>query len=302
MKVEHLIAQYLFLNKKVSLQEIGTFYLSDGVVMGEDDKWVMPENAVSFHFDLKAPADEGLVNFIVEKTRKIKPLATSDLESYTMLGKQFLNIGKPFVIKDLGVLLKNQLHQYEFSQGQTQPSKIESTETIIVEKEKSEAEIDFSSQKKTPEKKKLWLPVSLIVLFIVILAVVFLKFNSESDKDSQVDANEDTLVPVASVPVPKATDTLRTADTSHLQDSTIQAKPDSLFNVVIRVYNDKAIAQKWLANLSATPSGKGLILYTADSLIYKIAMPIKASLLDSAKVRDSLKLIFGKQPFVEIRK
>ncbi|MFN8244987.1 MAG: hypothetical protein U0T56_01200 [Ferruginibacter sp.] len=36
------------------------------------------------------------------KTRKIKPLATSDLESFTMLGKQFMNIGKPLILEGLG--------------------------------------------------------------------------------------------------------------------------------------------------------------------------------------------------------
>ena len=43
--------------------------------------------------------------------------ASADLDSYLVLGKQFLNIGKPFIIEGLGVLEKSQQGDYEFRQG-----------------------------------------------------------------------------------------------------------------------------------------------------------------------------------------
>src|SRR5258707_1269991 len=119
MKIEQLIVQYLYTNKKVTLQDIGVFHLSDSVnipVEHEKDA-ALPDNAISFEYNIKSVQDDGLIDFIVQQTRKIKPLATSDLESFTILGRQFMNIGKPLPIEGLGILQKNQHGEYEFIQG-----------------------------------------------------------------------------------------------------------------------------------------------------------------------------------------
>ena len=93
MKIEQLIVQHLYNSKKVTLQDIGTFTLSPDVVMPADNdkESSMPENAVRFEYNKKAVQDDELISYIVAQTRKIKPLATSDLESYSLLAKQFLN-------------------------------------------------------------------------------------------------------------------------------------------------------------------------------------------------------------------
>src|SRR6476619_97240 len=106
MKIEQLLVQHFYIAKQVTLQGIGTFTLSpDFIVPAETDKdIVLPENAVSFQYNPRATEDEALIDYIVQQTRKIKPLASADLESYLVLGKQFLNIGKPFKIEGVGIL------------------------------------------------------------------------------------------------------------------------------------------------------------------------------------------------------
>ena len=83
MKIEQLIVQHLYNNKIVTLQDIGSFVLSSSVLMPtESDKdGIMPDNAISFEYNAKAKEDESLIDFIVQQTRKIKPLATSGLVS-----------------------------------------------------------------------------------------------------------------------------------------------------------------------------------------------------------------------------
>ena len=54
----------------------------------------------------KPSEDNDLIDFIVQNTKKIKPLASADLDSFLTLGRQFLNIGKPFTIQNLGTLEK----------------------------------------------------------------------------------------------------------------------------------------------------------------------------------------------------
>src|SRR5438552_688645 len=56
MKTEHLIVQHLYSTKKVSLQEIGSFFLSDNIALPENDKDAqMPDNAIRFEYDIKTP-------------------------------------------------------------------------------------------------------------------------------------------------------------------------------------------------------------------------------------------------------
>ena len=109
MKLEHLLIQYFYTSKELSLQGIGKFLLSQDLVLPPDTEKevVMPENAIGFEFNIKATEDEGLISYIVENTKKIRPLASADLDSFLTLGKQFLNIGKPFKISNLEVVQKD---------------------------------------------------------------------------------------------------------------------------------------------------------------------------------------------------
>ena len=106
MKIEQLLVQHFYNAGEVTLQGMGTFTLSPDFVMPkEQDKDLeIPSNAILFQYNSKATEDDSLINYIVEQTRKMKALASADLDSYLVLGKQFLNIGKPFAIEGLGVL------------------------------------------------------------------------------------------------------------------------------------------------------------------------------------------------------
>ena len=133
MKVEQLIVQYLYNNKKVSIQDIGIFTISPDIIMPtESDKDInLPDGSIQFEFDSKAEKEDALIDFIIQHSRKIRPLATSDLESYSILSRQFLNIGKPLIIEGLGTLQKNQQGSYDFTQGRTLNSKLEESSTTL---------------------------------------------------------------------------------------------------------------------------------------------------------------------------
>jgi len=138
VKIEQLLVQHLYNSKEVTLQGIGTFRLNPQVVIPsiDDKNFVMPENAIHFEYNLRATEDEALIDYIVQHTRKIKPLASSDLDSYVTLAKQFLNIGKPLVIEGIGTVQKNQQGEYEFIPGNLVPAKTEDAPNQFKEKKK----------------------------------------------------------------------------------------------------------------------------------------------------------------------
>jgi len=295
MKIEQLIVQHLYNNKKVTLQDIGTFMLTGDLQMQlENDKeFSMPENAVSFEVNKRAQQDEELVNFIVTQTRKIKPLASSDLESYTLLAKQFLNIGKPFPIEGLGVLLKNQSGEYEFTQGTHINAKLDAAPALL--KEKAVEEINFSTTSKEPAPgNKKWL-LMLLILFVIAAGAALFYFLRKDNKDNNLEKVVQNTTDT--IQVKKDTVVKNIPATPDTVAITIPKTDSSSFKIVIREYTDRATAEKILAKF--TSFGHKLIVYANDSSSFKIAMPFTRPFSDTLRAKDSLKILFGGKPYLE---
>lgn len=294
MKIELLIAPYLFSHKTLSLQDIGTFHLNQDIIMpAESDKeYVLPENAVSFEYDPRASKDEQFILYIMEQTRKIRPLATSDLESFTMLGKQFMNIGKPLILEGLGLLMKNQQGHYEFKQGTSFLNRAESQTPQL--KEKESTEIDFSAPRRKKSNKG-WLAGVIVIVIASALGVLFYTLRNRNKE-------------MAEKPVPIMQDTLPAkpdsalAQNQPLRTDSVSAgnnKTDSFsFKVVIREYDNQAMADKKLAQFKTY--GHKLIQVPVDSTHILLAMPFMNPLSDTGRIRDSLKVLFGGNAYIKI--
>jgi flagellar basal body-associated protein FliL len=300
VKIEQLIVQHLYANKKVSLQGIGTIHLNQTLALpAEGDKdFVMPEGAVTFDYDLKAPEDSGLINFIVEKTRKIKPLATSDLESYSMLAKQFLNIGKPLEIEGIGTIQKNQAGIYEFIPGSFVAQKNEEAPKPL--RSKAEEVVSFESETKTNNgRRNVLIVVTILVLLLAGLAAYYFLFYNKPIQEAaamQTEIQPDTTT--------TAVDTSRQAaiDSSALAQPAVTAVANgdsNNFRIVLKEYPSLAAANK--AQSKLTSYGHKLEIITVDSIKYSLAMPFTSPLSDTIRARDSLRRFFGGNPYVLIK-
>lgn len=295
MKIEQLFVQYLYINKKVTLQNIGSFLLSPDIAIPEENEKdaALPDNAISFEYNSKAPQDESLIDFIVQQTRKIKPLATSDLESFTMLGRQFMNIGKPLLIEGLGILQKNQQGQYEFIQGHTISHRVDQTPASY--KEKENEEIVFTTPPRKQANNKWILPLLLIIIVLGSLAFFYFRYNE--NKNSREEKLVATQADTSAVTKDSLNDTQKILAAEPAQP--VIAKKDSYnFKIVIKEYENKFAADKAYARLRSY--GHKLLLYPLDSVRYKIAIPFMTPLSDTSRARDSLKIFFGGRPYVEI--
>ncbi len=301
MKLEQLIVQYLYNNKSVTLQDIGTFTLSPNVIIpaDSDKETSLPIGSIDFEYNSRATKDEGLIDFIVEQSRKIKPLATSDLESYSLLSRQFLNIGKPMIIEGIGTLQKSQQDTYEFTQGHTINPKLENQPVTIREKAQDEISFSTPARESGSSKPAMYILLALIVLATAAAIYYFLVY----DKDKEVPVQTETLVPVEDTAANLVDSSMLKLDSSAvvparsfagLADSTGAAYS---FAIVFKEYPTKAEADKGLARY--TSFGHKVLLAQKDSATYKLSIPFARPLGDTAKVRDSLKVFFGGNPYVE---
>jgi hypothetical protein len=287
MKIEQLLVQQLYNRKQVSLQGIGILRLADNAVMPADgDKDMsIPPDAITFVYDPKASEDNELIDLIVQQTGKIKPLATADLDSYLMLGKQFLNIGKPLRIEGVGTLLKNQTGQYDFTPGQYISPRIEPANKPL--REKLDTDVSFNQPENKTGNLKKW---ALATLLLVVLggsgyAVWWYFSNKKTDKPA-VQAD---LLPTTGTPEKTtAPDTTQAPLPPSNVQPPVPAAGDSSgnFRVVFMVTTDKAAALKKMTTQKSR--GHKVLMYTTDSVTFKLATPFYLSLADTLRVKDSL--------------
>ena len=295
MKIEQLLVQHFYNCREVTLQGMGTFTLSpDFVVPKDNDKDAeIPDNAISFHYNARATADDALINYIVQQTRKMKALAAADLDSYLVLGKQFLNIGKPFKIEGMGMLAKNQQGDLEFTRGFTFHSKIENTPTALKEKAIN-PEISFASESKpsTGNKKGLLIAAIIIALGLIGTAAWYFLIRK-------------TDLEIVTPPIIVTTDTIKTDSAKKDSLLTLSQKPavaddGYTFKVVFMVTPDSAAAVSRMNEL--TKRKHTVIMYKADSGTYKLAEPFTLPLSDTTRIKDSLNSYYymGKA-FIELK-
>lgn len=298
MKIEQLFVQYLYINKKVTLQGIGTFKLDPSVALpAENDKdkdFVMPENAFQFEYNLRAQEDEGLVKYIVEHTSKILPLASSDLDSYAILAKQFLNIGKPLVIEGVGTVQKNQQGNYQFTPGHFITPKIDDYPKQL--REKRDESVSFESEAKVNNSRRNLLLI--ILALVIILSGLGIYYFLMNNKTSEAET------PVAA-PIEVAADTTKTdtiaqpiIDTLQTAAAPLIKNDSSNFKVVLKKYNNQAAADKAFKRLSYY--GHKLEFIKIDSLNYELAIPFKSALSDTLRAKDSLRRFFGGNPYIKL--
>lgn len=301
MKVEQYIPHYLMAKGSVTLQELGTFTYKGSTVIYDDLNRSVQfgESTISFTFNPKAKTDEEFIQYIVGHTKKIKSLVSSDLESFILTGKEFLNIGKPLLLKDIGFLMKSQTGQYEFTQGAHKHEIIDTTQGTpknqqsVSENTKTTEEIDFSStgpQRDAATKRK-WI-VAVVILVLVIAGVITGIYNS--DKPAITDENNKKKNTVTTT-----TDTSNNpTDTNTNKTIAITPAPDTIgFDLIIKKSSKKANAKSFMKTIE-----KKKIKTNLDSLApnsYLVYVHYELAYRDTIKQKDSLKL--KKIPIIGIR-
>lgn len=308
MKIEQLIVQHLYNNKSVTLQGIGTIHLNPSVALptGNEKDFVMPENAFSFEYNLKAQEDTALIEYIVQQTRKIRPLATSDMESYSILAKQFLNIGKPLIIPGIGTIHKSQDGNYEFTPGSFVTPRITETAKPLTERiaepimDEPVYETD-DSIRSTSNKKGVMFLMGLLALVLIGGAIYYFGFY----KSSNTDQPEENISTSQSESEPVAKTDSSQADSSALKTDSIAnnaaANPapsanGSTFKIAIKQYNNEKAVKRAFDKL--TEYGHTVSIVKVDSTNYQLVMAFNTPLSDTTRARDSLRQFFGGKPFV----
>ena len=291
MKIEQVLVHYLIKNKSLPLQGIGTFKLEASIPDSADtNKPVfIPENAITFDYNPRQTEDEGLVDFIVEHTNKIKPLAASDLDSFLSLARQFLNIGKPFILPNIGTLEKLNSGVLAFKQGLLIAEKMEPNKVRNQDDGEVHEESLFNDYQKERKNNNGGKTILILLVLIIIGSLVWGVWHYAFNKKEPTETLNSTegIIPVK--------DSAFRADSTTIAGAKLkpQEVSDTVpFKIVIREYHTQIAAEKRLQKLKAFQ--RNVVLYTDDSITYKIAESFNLPLSDTTRILDSLKRYYAK--------
>ncbi len=305
MKVSDILLNYLLKHKKLPLPALGTFNLTGSYSLSEGDKRIiLPAGSVEFVLDPATPEDPELISAIAAETGKFKPLASADLESLILQGKQLMNISKPFLIEGIGTLQKNHRNEIEYIPFVDDTHRQESDLRLEEPGEAIRFDNNYLKPASAGNSRSRNLTFALLMLVgIGILGSVGYYFYQQS-KDAvptlnEVPVQEETVrqLPPPPPPTDIAKQTIPVTDSVKLTPAPLVADSRMFYVVVEHAKKDRAL--KRYADLREW--GHKVVLVTKDSVDFKISFPIKAPLSDTARHRDSLTRFFGRKAWIEIQ-
>jgi hypothetical protein len=306
LKLTQLLADYLYSNKKLVIQGIGTFFLDSSIISEPDHNRASKteiQGTITFEGDHSVKTEPGLVEYISSHTGKMKALATSDLETQFELAQQFINIGKPFLFEGIGTLSKNKEGQYSFTQGNLFTERIR--ERAVKETaEQGEVMPDFKSVLLKDPKKINWRKPLIAVFILLGLGLVvgggYLVYKrtsetniSTNDKTELADPGGQTTQTPAQDTIPASPDTT-TQNTLVANTTTISASGN--YKIVIDQFKAPRAFNRF-AQLK--DNGWPVKMETKDSISYKLYMLMPMATTDTARTIDSLTVLNGRRVYIE---
>jgi len=293
LKLSSLLAQYLYANNELHLAGIGRFYMKS---LGSAGEQSIPDNKkiisaeVSFEQDSTVKEDQNLVAFISAQSGKMKSLAAADLDSYLELSKQFLNIGKPFLIEGIGVLTKNKSGNLDFIPDSSLNEKIKdssnsnSSQTSSTEDSFTNYEEMLSPKKaKTPASKKLVLWLTIIAGLVLAVWGGFIVYTKTKKPVSTIETNTTLIKPIDTVANNNTVDTTRLPVKENSSAGTYKF-------VIEKATQTRALTRyAYLKKL-----GLSIEMETKDSVNFKLFFQLAALPADTTRIKDSLGLMYSK--------
>lgn len=280
---------------------LGSFYASGAPATGDAD--TQPAINIRFERANIKEADEQFLEYIKQKTGKIRPLAVADLESYIETGLQLLNIGKPFYIEGIGTIVKTREGKYEFvarelaatkddgnSQPADRPERARSGEkNRPAEKKKSVFEDEKYSPSANPWQKIVVGALILGGLAIVVLGGYYLYTQNNDKADIQQQAvpltfPDSTTNTRDSLVTPPIDTTQSTANASYASMNTTGSAGGYKFVLETTTSKKRALRRYNQLKSYFLP----IKMETSDSIAYKLYFLIPSSPADTLRIKDSL--------------
>jgi len=301
LRISEILLNYLIRNQQLSLTGLGTFHLRPGLGNSDDTrKTAIQEGSLHFIPDSETPEDPELITAIASETGKFRALASADLDSYIQLGKQMMNISKPFIIEKIGQLQRNYRNEIEFIPYTVSTGRAEMGKKADDHEE--EIRFDYDYLRKASESgmggRKI---MALLFGGLTLGLLIWLGSYFMTDRENTPVSNKsETSLPAVKplVPVKTATDpeAVQSGATQKPASPAVSTAQKQTFFVVIEQSRRTRALRRYE---DLTKWGHTIQMQTTDSILFTLRIPIQAPLSDTALHRDSLSRFFGRKVWIE---
>ncbi|MBI1344194.1 MAG: hypothetical protein GC171_14815 [Terrimonas sp.] len=302
MKLSPLLAQYLLANNRLSLAGIGHFLLEENqpVTVDNAGDGKVPQPTIRFRYNPAEKKDEELVSFVASQTGKMKSLAEADINSFIDQVKEFLNIGKPFLFEGIGTLSKMKGGILDFTPAHIISEKnSEATapedEPFKPEKHHEDASIGYHDLL-TSRKPGINIQKRVIIAILIITGLGLAVWGGYSivkqfgQPEIAVNPQQEPVPPPSS-PDNRDDSTGISKDTTEQVPATGQKVPTYKF--IVKEAGYKTALRRYL--YLKEECKLDVYMSTRDSALFKVFFQLPASPADTARMKDSLNLLYISQ-------
>lgn len=279
-----LLASFFYERRYVSIPRLGSFQLSPDASpdVERHHKDMLRKGSIFFSPDIHEKVDPELITYITERTRKMETLAISDLISLADQAREMLNMGQSYTFASLATLVPMQGH-FEVVPDHFPPQ-------ASMHKGAGRGSFRQGDTKKIREAgvhsgggKSLG-GVIMVGICVVIMAalVYFLFFHRGAPREQPPSPREATLTPVT-----KAQDKDTAVSTS--QNGALH------YEVVFEEASRDRALQRYR---QLTSWGHPIILRTADSTTFTLAVPFTTLPRDTTSSKDSIATLYGHPVYI----
>ena len=282
------------------LPGIGTFHYTGNP--NPEDPEINISNDIRFDHQLIREPDESLIDFIKQKTGKMRPLALADLSSYIESGQQLINIGKPFYIEGIGTVQKIKEGKLDFVPFELAISNPK------MEDYPKEATTMASLSMKHPEKKRSVFedekyqpgtsPLQKLIVAVLILgglAVVVFGGYYLYNETGGASPKQNIQEQISDTTLHQKDSILTPPDSSQSTASFASLNPGA-FKFVLENASKKRAQTRY--NLLKS-YGMDIRMETKDSVSYKLFFILPATAKDTTRIKDSLSRYYARKVQIE---
>jgi|GEM_PF-4014368 len=288
MKFDKYIANYLYLQKEVSIASIGTFRLDNQVVIpAESERFnFFPAEGVTFEWDKSVANSPDFETYLFSCIKRPATVILADFEDYLLQTKSFLGSGKPVTIQGVGTLTKvNQTAELVFALGGV------SNEKIAFVSYDTENYLSVKKQPVINQKKvKIFLGSTLAIFIIAVTVWAFttgrIKF-PERKKEPIAEVKKEIL-PDTSIKVqpfnPAAQDTSKA--------TAVPANDTVRYRIIFLATKYREKALKKLTEFTSADKIQYDSAVMRDTLRYRLFIYKKALPVDTTKLKVDFEKLF----------
>lgn len=273
-----LLASFFYEKGYVSIPKLGTLRLEHGADPAPANHREAPRGAVSFDYRPDEPEDPDLVDFITERTRKMRALAVSDLLSLSDQAREMLNMGQSFTLRSLATLVPNgkggftvdpDKSPFHLSVKGKDPPAFNTARKPPVR----EGRIHSSGSRRTASG----VLMTTICVCLGALLMYFLFFHTQPSPTTKGIEGSGPVSPTGDTPV---------ASGHSIPASDGMLHYDAIFE---RAKGDRALARY----RKLTAWGHPILLQTTDSIHFQLAIRFRTPARDTSAVKDSISRLYG---------